>query len=364
MLVRIIDDLKRTVPDAFVDVPPKIPWVETEREPEADLPKVYPMARDLPTRPTVFVAPNVEFPEDVEIPEPDEEIIREIGRRGTDALAWYVSLHQSSKWGIYFRARGIFFLSNLLKTKSNIYDLNERVKLAFDLVLYHELFHFLTDMTAAHMEMVYKMPVYNDYLGFVSSSPPESVLIEEALANAYALRRMPKRYHSQIRGFFAMQPSPYSHYRELVSDIDFTKGKRRLGAIVHFHNTSQILLQSLSSFPKTDEPFWEFIFNVEPEMIFLPQIPMYVVTERHPSCARIRFISPVTDGLKVAVFPDDHPPPHIHVWIPANNKKDGRYLYPSLEPYRGALPLSRNKRRKLEIVISRYRPEIERRLRI
>lgn len=52
-------------------------------------------------------------------------------------------------------------------------------------------------------------------------------------------------------------------------------------------------------------------------------------------------------GTQIAVHVSDHTPPHIHVWVPADNKKDGRYLYPTLEPYMGAPPLSNKKRKKV-----------------
>lgn len=64
-------------------------------------------------------------------------------------------------------------------------------------------------------------------------------------------------------------------------------------------------------------------------------------------------------GTQIAVHVSDHTPPHIHVWVPADNKKDGRYLYPTLEPYMGAPPLSNKKRKKVQKVIEKYKDKIE-----
>lgn len=352
MLNEIIDNLKRTVPDAFVNEPPTIPWIRNDSQ-IISLREISPNIRDFPLSPTIFVEPYTE------ISERDEELEGEIRERGIEALAWYVSFHQSSRWGIYFRTRGISYLSNLFRTKSNTNDVNERIKIAFDLLFYHEFFHFLTDIVSAHMEMVYKIALYNAYLKFLRSSAHQSLFIEEPLANAYVLRRTPKRYHSRIKNFFEIQPSPYTLFSDFASDIDFIKGKRKLGAVIHFHNISEIVAQALNSFPDTDEPFWEFVFNVEPEKMFLPQIPIYLVIEKHPNSSLLRFITPIIYGVQIAVYPCDHPPPHIHIWAPVDNKKDGRYLYPSLEPYLGAPSLSNKKKKKVKEIIKRHRDKIE-----
>jgi len=276
-----------------------------------------------------------------------------------EALAWYVSFHQSRKWGIYLRVRGLSYLSNFFITKNNLNDINERIKRAFEVLFYHEFFHFLTDIVSAHMEMVYKKALYNDYLDFLkSSTTPNSLCIEEALANAYILRRIQKRFHPRIKVFFKKQPYPYSDFVNFVSENDFLKGKRKLGAIVRLQNIPTIIAHALNHFPDRVEPFWEFVFNVDPEKLFIPHIPLYFVFETHPN-GSLRFKPPIMYGTQIAVYVSDHTPPHIHVWVPADNKKDGRYLYPTLEPYMGAPPLSNKKRKKVQKVIEKYKDKIE-----
>jgi len=350
MLEEIIRHLKRTVPDAFIDKKPSIPWInENTRIIDSG---EYFNVWDYPIFPPIFIDP------DTEIYEVDEELEGEICKGGIEALAWYISFHQSLKWGIYFRVRSLSYLSNLFKTKDNLKDINERIKRAFDVLFYHEFFHFLTDIASAHMEMIYNKPLYNDYLKFLETSQPDSLHIEEPLANAYILRRIPKRYHSRIKNFFNIQPDPYSQFSLFTSDTNFLNGKRKLGAIIRHHNLSKIVAQALNPFPNTDEPFWEFVFNVDPEKLFIPHIPLYFVFEPHPN-GSLKFEIPIMYGTQIAVRVNDHPPPHIHVWIPANNKKDGRYLYPSLEPYMGAPPLSNRKRKKTQKVIEIYKNKIE-----
>jgi hypothetical protein len=356
MLDEIIDNVRKTVPNAFTDITPDIPWMSPNREPEII---ALPKSEDWNTWPTIFVEP---VEPNLQIPELDEEMVADVERIGTEALAWYISFHQSNNWGIYFRVRGLIYLSNFFKTKHNVDDINERMKIAFDILLYHELFHFLTDMTSAHMEILYKASVYNQYLKFLNDAPPTGALIEEPLANAEVLRRMPKKYHSKIEKIFSKHPDPYRQYGKFTSDIGYRDGKRKLGVIVRFHDTSRIVLEALKGFHSPDEPFWEFLFNVNPENYYMPQVPIYLVSERCSTQVILRFVSPITDGVKVAVYPGDHLPAHIHIWAPADNKRDGRYLYPTLEPYMGAIPLSNRQRKRVEKVLVQNKQIIEQRI--
>jgi len=350
MLKEILDNLKKTVPDAFLSEGLSIPWVNKEAK-TVSLREVLEF-REFPIFPPIFLDPEAE------IPEADEEIEDRVRENGIEALAWYVPFHRSSKWGIYFRVRGICYLSNYFKTKSNITDVNERVKIALEVLFYHEFFHFLTEITTANMEMMYKKQLYNSYFEFLKKNP--ELRDEESLANAYVLRRVQKRYHSYIKRFFNIQPPPYSQFQKFMRDTDFLAGKRRLGAIIRMHSVSEIISNVLlSSFPDIDEPFWEFLFNVEPEKLFLPDIPIYFILEKDHPTYRIKFITPVFKGVKLAAYPCDHPPPHLHIWIPADSKRDGRYLYPSLEPYMGARPLSRKQRKKVQMLIDKYKDKIE-----
>lgn len=351
MLQDILNNLRKTIPNAFVDMAPSIPWVG-EKTRIINLREIFEF-REFPVFPPIFIDPEAE------IPEIDDELNSEVRESGVEALAWYVPFHQSKRWGVYFRVRGIYYLSNFFKTKSHPTDVNERIKRALEVLFYHEFFHFLSEVTAAHMEMTYKKPLYNEYQKFLEEGVDESLRIEEPLANAYALRRVQKRYHSCVKAFFHIQPLPYSQYYKFIQDASFLTGKRKLGAIVRVHNLPEIIAHALSSFPDTHEPFWEFLFNVIPEKLFLPDIPIYFVIEKEHPTSSIKFKTPIFMGVQIAVYPCDHPPPHLHIWIPAHNKRDGRYLYPSLEPYMGARPLSNRRRKKVQRIIEKYKDKIE-----
>lgn len=355
MLEELISKVKENVPDVFIDkntINTLIPWIN-ENTRIIDARKFW----EVPVFPPIFVEPHSN------IPEIDEELEGDIRKQGTEALAWYIPFHQSQKWGIYFRVRGLSYLSNFFKNKKNLNDVNERIKMAFEVLFYHEFFHFLTEMTATNMEMIYHKPIYNAYVEFIHNEVgfKSRLSIEEPLANAYTLMRLPKQWHTRIKRFFKTQPFPYSTFDNFTSGPDYLHGKRRLGVIIHFHNIPKLGVQELISPPYKyrDEPFWEFLFNVEPERLFLPDIPIYFVIENKHPASILKFITPIFMGVQIAVYPSDHPPPHLHIWIPADSKKEGRYLYPSLEPYMGAEPLTNKKRKIVQECIERYKNKIE-----
>ncbi|MBM3155385.1 MAG: hypothetical protein FJ008_08665 [Chloroflexi bacterium] len=169
MLDVLIASVRRAVPDGFVDIHPDIPWMSPDLSSEViDLRRKYldnPDIPDPPWLPEIFVDPSMELSEQ------EEWIGSEVKEGGTEALAWYVSFHQSKRWGIYIRGRGLLFVASYFKRRDGGNDVNASIKPAFDILLYHELFHFLTDITSAHMEMIYRQPVYNKYLAFMKSVP-------------------------------------------------------------------------------------------------------------------------------------------------------------------------------------------------
>jgi hypothetical protein len=293
----------------------------------------------------------------------DPGISADVRKRGTEALAWYTSFHQSRRWGIYFRLRGLAFLAGLLMAKNPAIEANESMKRAYDVVFQHEFFHFLTDITAVHIEMVYQKPIYNNYLSYLAGNTVKDFRIEEPLANAYSLRCSQRRLYSGIKDLFSKQPSPYSSYGNFVRDTDFLEGKRKLGAIMRIHDDTLVFSRAglFDKLPDAAEPRWEFLYNVTPEKLFLPEMPIRFVIEKNHPTSGIKFVTPVEDGTQVAAHPcREHGLPHLHIWIPADNRRDGRYLYPSLQPYMGARPLSNRQKKKAERLIEKYREKLER----
>lgn len=354
MLKEIIENLRQTMPKAFLNKGPTIPWMDQNVRALSDgIPEGNYGRRTHAS--TLWIDPEYQPSAD------DQRILGDVNRIGTEALAWYVSFHQNRRWGIYFRLRGLAFLAGLFMAKNPAIEANECMKRAYDVLFQHEFFHFLTDMTAVHMEMVYQKPIYNDYLSYLNGYTSKSFQIEEPLANACALRRSHRRFFSCIKDFFSQQPSPYSTYGNFVRDTDFLEGKRKLGLILRIHDDSLVFPGILEELPDIAEPRWEFLYNVTPEKLFLPEIPIWLVIEKDHPTSSIKFVTPIFMGTKIAAHPcREHGPPHLHIWIPADNRRDGRYLYPSLQPYMNAKPLSNRERKKVEEVIGRFREKIER----
>jgi hypothetical protein len=366
MLKDVIEHLRRILPDAFKDEEPgsMIPWIR-DREIRIEKPEI---TGPLTAKDVIFVYPEAE------IPEKDEEIGREIEEIGIEALAWYVPFHRSKNWGIYFRVRGICYLSNFFKTNRNINDINERMKRAFEVLFHHEFFHFLTEIAATHIEMIYVKLSYNKYFEYPDKEKRRVIFTEEALANAYSFRRIPGRYRNRIQDFFDGQPPPYSEYSRFLSDIEFLVGKRKLGDLIRvfcLFDPGKIeeeldireVIERIDGnggvLTNDSWPFLEFLYDVEPVRIFLPDIPVYFVIETQHPTGTIQFISPIFNGVRIAAYPCDHPPPHIHIWIPAHSRRDGRYLYPTLDPLMGARPLTNRERKLVEELIAKYKDIIE-----
>lgn len=359
MFQSLIEKGKKIVPKGFTNDPLSIPWLdnnsriikyqETYKQLEQDQDRSI-----IP--PTIFVDP------DYELTKYDETLDKEVCERGTDALAWYVSFHQSKRWGIYIRTRGLSHLSKIFSTKRNTGDINSKIKRAFDVLLYHELFHFLTDLVSLNMEMIYKEPIHNPYCEIIQKNPTQKNLsrnlnIEESLANAYVLHRYDRRYHPRIAKFFKNQPYSYRQFSSYLSDYSFQEGKKKLGGIMRSHNFITYYAEMVDM---NIEPLWEFYFNINPEKLYFPDIPIYLVNEKVPRQHSMKFITPVMYDTKIAAYVNDHPPKHIHLWIPADNKRDGRYLYPSLRPYLGSKPLNHKMKKRVNLLLDRFRGKIER----
>jgi hypothetical protein len=131
--------------------------------------------------------------------------------RGVEALAWYVSFHNSAEeWGIYIPMTSVHYLANRLFSKrrgakSKIYQL------AYDLLLNHERFHFLADYAQTQLELLLGVPCRSMLSNQFKTG--EYLEIEEALANAYMLRELKQvatlRQFEQIKSFVLGQPAGY-----------------------------------------------------------------------------------------------------------------------------------------------------------
>jgi hypothetical protein len=229
------------------------------------------------------------------------------------------------------------------------------------------------------MEMIYKRAIYNDYLEVIEKAGELSsfellfndrkhlICIEEPLANVYVLHKISKKWHNMIQNrFFKIQPFPYNEYTHFVDDYKFSIGKRILGGLFCIVS-SNIDKEEINSFIYNfielinsidTEPFWEFLFNANPEKLFIPDIPIYFVFENEYSPDILK-LSLISDGIKIAIYPCDHTSSHLHIWISLDSRKEIKCLYPSLEPFQNSRPLSNKEKKKVIRLIEQHKNKID-----
>lgn len=168
-----------------------------------------------------------------EWPQPDFYMSSVQEEDGIDALAWYRSFHydQISKWGIYMLDQGIYYLAEIFEEGQ--YEPWERtpetkqdcINDAVNLLYYHELFHFYTDLAAANLEIVESKSMYVDYFktrypdGWLKpDGAPYDIpaKLEEALANEFSRKKTERRtrplYNDTLREFMKCQPDGYKQW--------------------------------------------------------------------------------------------------------------------------------------------------------
>lgn len=133
---------------------------------------------------------------------------------GTDALAWYVSFHQSfgGAWGIFIPVSSLSYFEtrafNKLRTKRI-----RKWQLAYDALLAHEQMHFAVDYVCAQWELLLQSPSWASFYNRKHARDTPYLPAEEQLANAYMLRRAAswKSNPSEraLRSFVASQPTGY-----------------------------------------------------------------------------------------------------------------------------------------------------------
>jgi hypothetical protein len=276
----------------------------------------------------------------------DSELWSEIQQLGTDALAFYKPFHFYDDWGIYIRLRGVFYLANLLRVASKK-SLDAIFKISTKILHSHESFHFLTEWASTFLELKFLKPFYKNY---AKLSLIQIRKLEEALANAHSYRKLAFSERNKIVQFFSLQPTGYRDFRNYVNNDAFLFGRRELGSLIEGFSTSQI----------EEMPQFELLFNAD-SLLVTNEVPVYLVVETHRS-SQFKFTTPIYLGGRIAAYPGDHPPLHIHVRIPADSPIVRKYKYPSLEPLDGYPPLTSKERKVVEEIIQKYKDKIERAL--
>ena len=147
----------------------------------------------------------------------EEKVEALIKVRGIDALGWYVSFHQRKRQhGIYLDVSRVAVLAKNHLTGTGL-GLAERLEIALEAVLQHELFHFAVDCMAANFELASGSACYWDVKERFRNKAGYFEL-EEQQANAFMLRSIQvignkplrRKIIADLETFCAKQPEGYS----------------------------------------------------------------------------------------------------------------------------------------------------------
>lgn len=173
----------------------------------------------------------------------------EVEREGLDRLAWYKSFRLGGDWGIHIRRQGVVgFASHLSATSGKAVD--RSIKAAFRCLYEHELFHFQVDCAYLKLETGGRLSIdekevfgpkslyFTTRKAFKAWDP-----LEEALANAQAVRRAKPKFQDAVKAFLLKGPVGYKDFGQFVTNEAFREALDSL-----FNVTSQSLLrEALSS---------------------------------------------------------------------------------------------------------------------
>jgi len=165
----------------------------------------------------------------------------------TDALAFYLPFHfyHPVHWGIYIIVEGLDDLSSYLRRHSNWQLDGPRATVGARLFLYHhEAFHHKVESMATRLEVTHRRPLYRrGFLDFYRRTLNTSSCLEEALANAYAYRKVESSFKKKgwstrlilrgLKSFINGQPEGYNRAMEFVDYDSFIEGRDEFAERCH-----------------------------------------------------------------------------------------------------------------------------------
>lgn len=180
------------------------------------------------------------------LPELDPRIDASHKEDGTEALAWYRSYHfgPSHAWGITILQQGVFYPAKWLQHYDQEYGYNQEddqendpslaqpkfdsldyLQLAFNALQVHEYFHFAADVACSLLELARIGALYRHYFEGIYQQRK----FEEAIANAYAFRKMRNEGISEgLKDFMKKEPHPYSQFQQFTERRTFQRGRQKL----------------------------------------------------------------------------------------------------------------------------------------
>ncbi|HET7147146.1 MAG TPA: hypothetical protein VFI73_01490 [Candidatus Nitrosopolaris sp.] len=181
------------------------------------------------------------------------------------------------------------------------FNMLDFLKQGFKLLLYHEFFHFITEMAATTIEAVTKfiVPFYANYTKNIYMNPDidsKDEPLEEALANAFAYsnKYQGRGVYRQIGTFMRNQPNGYSAFGLYGGKKRFSIGRRKLGDIIcdqipdipeqnhtslDYHRSMDdppLPLENNDSSPDSLIPL-EILFDYTSQDVKISDVPIYLV---------------------------------------------------------------------------------------
>jgi hypothetical protein len=143
--------------------------------------------------------------------------------------------------------KGIYHLAEIFENQYNPSEVTSETRQecihdAVNLLYYHELFHFYTDLAAANLEISESRSMYVDYFqnrypnGWLKSDgAPSDVLakLEEALANEFSrsktITKRSQQYKDTLKALMKRQPNGYAQWNAVKHGQKWDFGLSKLG---------------------------------------------------------------------------------------------------------------------------------------
>jgi hypothetical protein len=286
----------------------------------------------------------------------------QVASNGADALAYYAPFHFYGRfyWGIYIRDYGLAYLASKFKVsvgQSSALTPSDSwiLQAAWEFLLQHEYFHFLTEVASSQVELVSKhQTLYREYF-----FDPASGVLEEALANAQAYAEVldfsaassPRfgRFTRFLETWMKTQGPGYSDYGRWVDWRAAWRGKRNLT-----ERMLDLLERSRSGSPNS-------LVSVDAVRPFNGARYSRVPVVRVADCGA-RWFSMARPfrkawGIEVLLNTEDHTPHHIHVIF--DDKDVVKLTWDELNPLKGESPLSGKRKKRLDQYLEKYRSDID-----
>lgn len=261
------------------------PWPEPESVPK---PPHWPSALQ------AVKAEKIDSPEHMQIASESDELIGDRAFSDDDpfspeSIAWYGSFRFYDRWGVYIRvdklaevAARVF--NDRYGSSADICD-TEKLRFIFLWLLNHERFHFLTDCMVGQLELLFRASLYR--------SKTFPLIMEEKMAEAFALRALSKQFDSNLVNALArfITRTGSEGYRDGPSAVKNGQFKSGLIDLSLFYAPE--IPEKVGTKWGRRAVDWAALYPDQQKV--LSQVPVYLVRERRLSSQPLEFIQSINE---------------------------------------------------------------------